>query len=200
MAGSGFSSTSAIYTQATLALHSFGHEESVMSYDKILNELGAESISFETKRLCNSLQDDIEISENLKRLLDEFKTAIVFSNGARFKIPKKMPVGDKDGFVFLDVIYGMAPDSNSIHYKNEMYSNQIRSDFYTFGESGGGDQFCINKNTEEVYYWYHEAKFDASSLFLIAPSFNSFFEQLTPCNYEVNSKDDDEIISAEFDF
>lgn len=171
-----------------------------MSYDKILNELGAESMSFETKRPSNSLPDDIKISENLNQLLDRFKTAIVFSNGAKFKIPKKMPIGDQDGFVFLDVIYGLAPDSNNIYYKNEMYANQIRDELYTFGESGGGDQFCINKNTEEVYYWYHEAKDDASSLFLIAPSFNNFFESLIPDNDETSSEDDDGIVSAEFNF
>ncbi|RLU05035.1 SMI1/KNR4 family protein [Pseudomonas prosekii] len=171
-----------------------------MLYDKILNELGAESMSFEKKRLHNSLPDDIKISESLNKLLDKFNTAIVFSNGAKFKTPKKMPIGDKDGFVFLDVIYGLAPDSNNIYYKNEMYANQIRSDLYTFGESGGGDQFCINKNTEEVYYWYHEAKDDASSLFLIAPSFAHFFEHLIPDNDETNSKDDDGIVSAEFNF
>jgi hypothetical protein len=171
-----------------------------MSYDKILNELGAESMSFEKKRLHNSLPDDIKISESLNKLLDKFNTAIVFSNGAKFKTPKKMPIGDKDGFVFLDVIYGLAPDSNNIYYKNEMYANQIRSDLYTFGESGGGDQFCINKNTEEVYYWYHEAKDDASSLFLIAPSFATFFEHLMPDNDKTNSKDDDGIVSAEFNF
>jgi hypothetical protein len=171
-----------------------------MSYDKILNELGAESMSFEKKRLHNSLPDDIKISESLNKLLDKFNTAIVFSNGAKFKTPKKMPIGDNDGFVFLDVIYGLAPDSNNIYYKNEMYANQIRSDLYTFGESGGGDQFCINKNTEEVYYWYHEAKDDASSLFLIAPSFATFFEHLMPDNDKTNSKDDDGIVSAEFNF
>jgi hypothetical protein len=171
-----------------------------MSYDKILNELGAESMSFETKPSRNNLQDDIKISENLNKLLDKFKTAIVFSNGAKFKTPKKMPIGDKAGFVFLDVIYGLAPDSNNIYYKNEMYLNQIRGDFYTFGESGGGDQFCINKNTQEVYYWHHEAKDDASSLFLIAPSFNNFFEQLIPDDEETGSKDDDGIVSAEFNF
>ncbi|WP_064120059.1 SMI1/KNR4 family protein [Pseudomonas fluorescens] len=171
-----------------------------MSYDKILNELGAESMSFEKKRLHNSLPDDIKISESLNKLLDKFNTAIVFSNGAKFKTPKKMPIGDNDGFVFLDVIYGLAPDSNNIYYKNEMYANQIRSNLYTFGESGGGDQFCINKNTEEVYYWYHEAKDDASSLFLIAPSFATFFEQLMPDNDQTNSKDDDGIVSAEFNF
>jgi hypothetical protein len=171
-----------------------------MSHDKILNELGAESMSFETKPPRNSLQDDIKMPESLDKLLDKFKTAIVFSNGAKFKTPKKMPIGDKDGFVFLDVIYGLAPDSNNIYYKNEMYSDQIRSDFYTFGESGGGDQFCISKNTKEVYYWYHEAKDDASSLFLIAPSFTHFFEHLIPDNDEPNSKDDDGIVSAEFNF
>ncbi|WP_025109899.1 SMI1/KNR4 family protein [Pseudomonas sp. H1h] len=171
-----------------------------MSYDKILNELGAESMSFETKRPRNSLQSDIKITENLKKLLDRFKTPIVFSNGAKFKISKELSIGDKNGFVFLDVLYGLASDSNNIHYKNELYSNQIRSDFYTFGESGGGDQFCINKNTEEVYYWRHEAEDDASSLFLIAPSFTNFFEQLIPDNDETNSKDHDGIISAEFNF
>ncbi|AZC28228.1 hypothetical protein C4K38_0237 [Pseudomonas chlororaphis subsp. piscium] len=172
-----------------------------MSYDKVLNELGAESMSFETKQSRNSLQDGSEISEDLKKLLKKFKTAIVFSNGAKFKTPKKMPIGDRNGFVFLDIIYGLNQDSNNIYYKNEMYSNQISGDFYTFGESGGGDQFCISKKTEEVYYWYHEAKDDASSLFLIAPSFTNFFEHLVPDNEENNSKnDDDGIVSAEFNF
>jgi hypothetical protein len=178
----------------------FGHEKLVMSHDKILNELGAKSMSFETKGPRNCFQDEIKTQESLSKLLDKFKTAIVFSNGAKFKTPKKMPISDKDVFVFLDVIYGLAPDSNNIYYKNEMYSDQIRSDLYTFGESGGGDQFCINKNTEEVYYWYHEAKDDASSLSLIAPSFTHFFEHLIPDNDETNSKDDDGIVSAEFNF
>ncbi|PMY59516.1 MULTISPECIES: SMI1/KNR4 family protein [Pseudomonas] len=172
-----------------------------MSYDKILNELGAESMSFETKQPRNGLQDGSEISEDLKRLLSNFQTAIVFSNGAKFKTPKKMPIGDNNGFVYLDIIYGLAPDSNNIYYKNEMYSSQINRAFYTFGESGGGDQFCVNKKTGEVYYWYHEAKDDASSLFLIAPSFIDFFEHLVPDNDESDSKDDDDgIVSAEFNF
>ncbi|WP_457242435.1 SMI1/KNR4 family protein [Pseudomonas chlororaphis] len=88
-----------------------------------------------------------------------------------------------------------------MYYKNKMYSNQINGEFYTFGESGGGDQFCVNKKTGEVYYWYHEAKDDASSLFLIAPSFIDFFEHLVPDNDENDSKDDDNgIVSAKFNF
>ncbi|UUT19628.1 MULTISPECIES: SMI1/KNR4 family protein [Pseudomonas] len=172
-----------------------------MSYDKVLNELGAESMSFERNQSRNGLQDGSEISEDLKELLKKFQTAIVFSNGAKFKTPTKIPAADNNGFVYLDIIYGLTPDANNIYYKNEIHSKQIDGELYTFGESGGGDQFCISKKTGKVYYWLHEAKDDASSLFLISPSFTEFLEHLAPDNDEDNSKDDDDgIVSVEFNF
>ncbi|TVT83209.1 SMI1/KNR4 family protein [Pseudomonas sp. H3(2019)] len=173
-----------------------------MLHEQIIKKLGAEARLFEEKDLSILHKENIATPTELAELLSHFKGAIIFARGAKLKTQSKIPVRDEEGYIDLDIIYGLNPDSNNIFLKNKTYRNQIDNDFYVFGESGGGDQFCISKRTEKIYYWYHEATSDDCSLFYIAPSFIEFIENLVPDdeNAKIDFDEDDGVISAHFNF
>ncbi|MEF9674216.1 SMI1/KNR4 family protein [Pseudomonas sp. PCH446] len=136
----------------------------------------------------------------LAELLSHFKGAIIFTRGAKFKTQSKIPVRDEEGYIDLDIIYGLNSDSNNIFLKNETYTNQIDNNFCVFGESGSGDQYCLDKYTGEVYYWHHEATYDSETTFLIAPTFKKFIAQLLPDDEKNPTDKKRKIVSAKFDF
>lgn len=148
------------------------------------------------KKIVSS--DKFTLQSELASILENFSGGIVFESGAKFKSPLKLPKSDKQGFVDLVILYGTAEDSNNIFLANKMYQSQIGKDFYVFGESSGGDQFCINRQSGEVFYWHHEAKTYDLSMFKIASSISDFIEHLVPDNED--SGRGSGIISAHFDF
>lgn len=119
--------------------------------------------------------------------------------GPSLSPPVKLPTCDKHGYVDVVIIYGISEDSNNIYLANKMYRDQIGKEFYVFGESSGGDQFCIDRQTGEIYYWYHEAKSHDLSMFRIATSLPDFIGQLVPDDDDSSNKSTG-IISANFDF
>ncbi|MBU3059663.1 SMI1/KNR4 family protein [Pseudomonas indica] len=168
----------------------------LMRYQNIFTLLGAKPLS---NRASPAREEkSFEIHIELDEILAQFDGAIVFENGAKFKSPLALPKSDKQGFVDLVIIYGTAEDSNNIFLVNKMYQDQIGKDFYVFGESSGGDQFCINRQSGEVFYWHHEAKTYDLSMFRIASSIVEFIEHLVPDNSDSGKSSG--IISAHFDF
>lgn len=165
-------------------------------YEKIIKELGAKGVLF--KSVDNIVSEPINLSVELLELVGFFKGSIVFERGAKFKTQKNIPVRDSEGFIDLDIIYGLNNDENNIFLKNKTYKYQIAEDLYVFGESGSGDQYCLSKKTGQVYYWYHEAKFENETTFLIAQTFEGFISGLCPDD-DVTEKASN-IISSRYDF
>lgn len=169
-------------------------------HEQIIKKLGAETRFFEEKKVSSLLQANITLATELSELLNHFKGAIIFTRGAKFQTQSKIPTRDKEGYIDLDIIYGLNTDSNNIFLKNETYTNQIDNNLYVFGESGSGDQYCLNKNTGEVYYWYHEAEHENETTFLIAPTFSDFITHLLPDDEDSSTDKKKKIVSAKFDF
>ncbi|MFJ2710768.1 SMI1/KNR4 family protein [Pseudomonas sp. NPDC087346] len=151
-----------------------------MLHNKLIDALGAKARIFIDISIKRTTSKDLKIPADLAELLSHFKGSIIFTRGAKFKTQSKIPVRDKEDYIDLDIIYGLASDSNNIFLKNQVYANQIDQNLYVFGESESGDQFCLSKATGEVYYWYHEAKHENETTFLIAKNFKDFIMGLRP--------------------
>ncbi len=169
-----------------------------MGYQDIFASLGARELRGDSVDNKLISADKFTIQSELASILGSFNGGIVFENGAKFKSNLTLPKPDKQGFVDLVIIYGTAEDSNNIFLVNKMYQDQIGKDFYVFGDSSGGDQFCINRQNGEVFYWHHEAKTYDHSMFRIASSIAEFIEYLVPDNSDSGKSSG--IISAQFDF
>ncbi|PHN29613.1 SMI1/KNR4 family protein [Pseudomonas sp. ICMP 460] len=169
-----------------------------MLYNKIIETLGAEARFFEVSDIDQACR--IELATELAQLLIFFKGAIVFIRGAKFKVDADIPVADEDRYVDLDIIYGLNRDSNNIFLKNSVYKDRIGEDFYTFGESASGDQYCIERESGKIYYWYHEAEHESEIKFLIAANLIEFITHLIADEEKPLIDKTKKIISATFDF
>ncbi|MGE1155801.1 SMI1/KNR4 family protein [Pseudomonas kitaguniensis] len=116
------------------------------------------------------------------------------------KVDADISVADEDRYVDLDIIYGLNRDSNNIFLKNSVYKDRIGEDFYTFGESASGDQYCIERESGKIYYWHHEAKHESEIKFLIAPNLIEFITHLIADEEKPLIDKTKKIISATFDF
>ncbi|MBB3059784.1 SMI1/KNR4 family protein [Microbulbifer rhizosphaerae] len=120
---------------------------------------------------------DFKFPPEYSTVLEEFKGPIVFNNGATFKPIQETPVDSENGFLSLEILYGLRGNSNLID-KNNMYNEQIPSNLITIGESSGGDQICLSCKTGKVYFWYHEAKTEEYSAYEISNNIIEFFSSL----------------------
>lgn len=169
-----------------------------MPYDKIIENLGAEARLLEIVDVDQEY--NIELPTELSELLNYFQGSIVFTRGAKFKSGTKIPVADRDGYVDVDIFYGLRHDSNNIFLKNNLYKDRIGETLCTFGESGSGDQYCFEKKTGKIYYWHHEAKYEDETKFLIAPNLKYFIKNLIADEEEQLADKTKKVISAKFDF
>lgn len=169
-----------------------------MLYNELKRKLGAETRQYESTNTTK--EQEIKLSPELLELLVFFGDSIVFTRGAKFKTDAPIPVKDNEGYIDIDIIYGLHSDLNNIFLRNKTYKDQIDESLYTFGESGSGDQYCIDRKTGEVYYWHHEAKHEDKTKFLISRSLNEFIAGLVADDEEELVDKSKKIVSAKFDF
>lgn len=169
-----------------------------MLYNEFKKKLGAETRHYMSTHTTK--EKGIKLSPELLELLMFFGGSIVFTRGAKFKTDALIPAKDNEGYIDVDIIYGLRSDLNNIFLRNKTYEGQIGGSLYTFGESGSGDQYCMDEQTGEVYYWYHEAKHEDKATFLISRSFKEFIEGLVADDKEESVDKSKNIVSAKFDF
>lgn len=136
---------------------------------KVLEEESSEEYS--VNQIVSEL--NIQFSDEYVALLDYFNGSIVFNNGAIYRPNIKSPVDSVDGFQSLDILYGLRGNFNLIK-KNRVYREQIPIGLVVIGESIGGNQICISCDDGKIYFWYHEAEMENTTLFEIAASIDDF--------------------------
>lgn len=126
--------------------------------------------------------DDVEralgfaLPDTLKTALSKVSGAIAFDATVLFKPMESSGWEDKDGSLDLNVIYGLAEDDWSLTKMNDTYAGRIPANCIAIGESSGGNQICLEADTNKVVFWDHEAATDG--VFLISNSFDEFLESL----------------------
>lgn len=116
--------------------------------------------------------------ESLRKILVFLGGAIVFEKRVKFKPKQKTMLEGEDGYHGLELLYGVAKDGNGLREKNLVFQEQLPSGLVAFGESAGGNLVCLEKSTERVMYWHHEAEFNEKSVFEISENFDSFLNAL----------------------
>ncbi|MBL5827582.1 hypothetical protein [Serratia fonticola] len=96
------------------------------------------------------------------------------------------------GYIDAIFLYGLPDDNNGLLYRINIYSSNVSSEYYPLGESSGGGQVCINKITDGIYFWWHEAPTDPESLYFLSKNIESFIDGLTPI--EGSKEEPDNII------
>ncbi|MGK6341271.1 SMI1/KNR4 family protein [Chryseobacterium sp. DT-3] len=57
----------------------------------------------------------------------------------------------------LNYFFGISEDQyQSLSENYDTYINRMPDELFPIGSVDGGDLLCLNKNTEEVYYWFHK--------------------------------------------
>lgn len=160
--------------------------------NKIKLMLGMKSMStrhdsqntFSFENIENFLQ--VKLDSEHKKLLSEFSTAIVFTNGAKYKPNVNSPVDDSNGYQSIEMIYGLNGEHNLLDM-NQIYSDQLPKDLFCIGESFGGNLICASKKSGGLFFWCHETNFEEPSTFYICNSFERFLAML-----ETDDGDDDD--------
>lgn len=57
----------------------------------------------------------------------------------------------------LNYFFGISEDQNlSLSENYETYAERMPEELFPIASVDGGDLLCMNKNSEEVFYWFHE--------------------------------------------
>ncbi len=144
--------------------------------DAVLYRSESESPDKDMENIILSLS--FEFPSELKELMLEFKGAIFFDNGAKFKPEGECILVASDGYLSLNTIYGIAENDYGILSVNKSYEDQMPDSVIIIGESNGGNQICIEKSTGSIFFWNHEGTPNVDELFYVAPSFSEFLLKL----------------------
>lgn len=119
----------------------------------------------------------IILPKDLLALLKEIKGAVIFEEDIRFKPSQPSGREYPEGYLDLEILYGLSTDDNGIPQRYLTFKDQLPSDLIAIGESPGGDQICLSRTTPQVYFWKHDVE-DDEAVTEIAPSFSAFASQL----------------------
>lgn len=149
----------------------------------LINRLGARAAT-------NSRVTDAGLSEfeqqigfsfpsELSALLSEFGGAVVFDQGAKF-IPLS-PSGreDDDGYLNLEILYGVADGPDSLNKRYMMTKDGLPAGVVPIGEASGGDQIRIEKDSLKILFWKHDVNFD-QAMSEVADGIGNFLVSLKP--------------------
>ncbi|WP_421849475.1 SMI1/KNR4 family protein [Marinomonas sp.] len=160
-----------------------------------LKKLGARSLENDSldKGSISQVESELNITftDGYESVLKSFDNSIVFDHGTIYKPVQNSPVDTSDGYQSLEMLYGLQGASNLVD-KNKMYKDQIPEDCVVIGESIGGSQICLSRSSGKVYFWFHEAEFDDSSLFEISPVVDDFIKRLVRDEIVAGNRDVDE--------
>lgn len=116
------------------------------------------------------------LPEGLRSALTRFSHAIDFNTVVLFKPIECSGWEDRDGALDLLALYGLNADDWSILEMNETYAGRLPANCIAIGESSGGNQICLERGTDRVYFWDHESS--SIGRYLIANSFDDFVDSL----------------------
>jgi hypothetical protein len=130
---------------------------------------GAELIGTVSADPASDLRDAerelaIELPDELRALLLEIKGAVFFSKGAKYIPDVSSGLEDREGFLWLVSLYGPGHGDNSLLLNNRRYRDQIPATMVTIGDSPGGSQICLERESGKIFFWNHEAEFDEDTL------------------------------------
>ncbi len=174
--------------------------------DKILDSVIAEVFTTALSQpgpqmSLNTIENELQtrLPKTLVSILTKMGGGIYFS--AKYKPDVRSPLSDSEGYNSLDFLYGLTDDDNGVLAKNRTYGReQIPDTYITVGESSGGDQLCIEKNSGKVYYWHHEALSEDKMFYLVASSFDDFLSRLEKVNHEFDENILDKVEISNLDF
>ncbi len=154
-----------------------------MNLKLIIDKLGFKNFSNTTtspKEDLLIIQKSLSVvfPKELNELLLEFKGAIGFERGLKFRMDGECNLADSKGLIGISLLYGINDDDFGILSVNKMYGDQIPDSVVIIGDSNGGNQICIEKSTGRILFWNHEGVPNVDELFNIAPSFGEFLQKL----------------------
>lgn len=109
--------------------------------------------SLEKINVSNSQIDDLE--NNLGFSLPEFFKEIL----KKYNVCKpKYSYYKEEKIEFnLNFLFGFSDsDYRDLLYEFNIYEGRMPNELFPIGSIDGGDLLCMNKNTNEIYYWFHE--------------------------------------------
>jgi hypothetical protein len=172
-----------------------------MNFEKFNNflprRLGARSISVEQDLLAAEKTLGINFIEEHQKILMRFEGAVLFDNRIGILASERVPVGDEDGTVFLNVLFGVAKDPNGLRENYDVYIDQLPENLVPFGGSSGGNLFCLDRMTGSVAFWVHDSLPQEKETFLVADSMSKFLDELRIIP-EDTSFDDEVVWSTPF--
>lgn len=121
---------------------------------------------------------DIVFPDSLKAALAAYTGGIQFEAEVLFKPLKPSGWEGSEGELDLNVIYGVPDNDRGLISVNEMLAHQLPSNLVAIGESSGGNQVCIERQSGAITFWDHEARPDDESEFPVSDTFDSFVEHL----------------------
>ena len=132
-----------------------------------------------------SLSPTLLPSDSYREILSAFGRAVVFENGANFTTDEPTPLSDKNGYLSLDLLFGLGDGKNSIHRKTAQYAGELPSSYIPIGESSGGNLVCVDGNGV-VNLWDHESQRNEGT-WRIAASVDEFLSRLEPDDSGIGS-------------
>ncbi len=148
-----------------------------------LEELGARGFAADGS---HSLQDielveqrlDTKLPRALKVALKHFGAPICFDKEVELRPLERSGWESEDGSLDINIVYGPVEGSCGILSINDDLSSQVPRNCVVIAGSSGGNQICIDRETDTVLFWDHEAVDDARSTFLVAKDFSEFLKSL----------------------
>lgn len=138
--------------------------------------LGAQAIRTVARTTPQCLPNGQTLDLHLMEIINDFGGAITFNRGAKLEI---LHHTKRKKFV-IDLIYGTNSDDSNVYYKAEMYEHQLPPEFYAFGEASGGDQFCLNSKSGNVFYWFHDSIDEGDAMVCLDCNLMQFINKLSP--------------------
>ncbi|MFK3774211.1 SMI1/KNR4 family protein [Pseudomonas sp. NPDC089406] len=111
------------------------------------------------------------LCSDLLEILRLFNSSVEFEQGANY-----ISAGNEE--YALETLYGLADDKYNLYDRNAALRDRLPKGYYTFGDSGEGDHFCICESSGGVFFWAHDA--GANPLTFLCGGFSEFLLALTP--------------------
>jgi hypothetical protein len=159
-----------------------GHLEALGAKPWIIDQ---DAVIERTSEIEAALQ--VVLPSSYSRVLEKYGTSITFDNEVLFKPEELSGWEGKDGTLDLVGLYGLARDDRGLSTANAAYGSQIPSTCIVIGESSGGNQLCLDRQSLGILFWDHEAESEGRSTYLVSNSFEDFINRLQRGDNQVGS-------------
>ena len=114
-----------------------------MNVLKTLNKINKENNIKIFEKLKNEL--NFEINQCIKEMLINYNVA------------KPLRTYHKDKSFVLNYFFGFSDKYyEDFIYNYKAYLGRMPKELYPVGSADGGNLVCVDKNTDEIYFWFHE--------------------------------------------